>query len=182
MEYYTRDGIGGEIYSLAHGDAVHLSLTIIGYHPYIVIIHDASQHLTRLYQLAFVNVLSSHHAIAGCHDYGIGKVEASQIELCLCHALSGTGTAELLGLHIADRSCTCLAAACLLITRLGSQIAGISIVILLTGYRILLHQSRKTVEVLLGIHHIHTSFLDAGSCCLHIGIGGAHAGSNYRRT
>ena len=102
MEYYTRDGIGGEIYSLAHGDAVHLGFTIIGYHPYIVVIHDAGEHLTRLYQLSLVNILSSHHAIAGCHDYGIGKVEASQIELCLCHALSGTGTAELLGLYIAN--------------------------------------------------------------------------------
>lgn len=90
MEYYTRDGIGGEIYSLAHGDAIHLSLTIIGYHPYIVIIHDAGEHLSWLHQLTFVNILSSHHTIAGCHDYGIGKIEASQIELCLCHALSGT--------------------------------------------------------------------------------------------
>ena len=50
---------------------------------------------------------------------------------------------------------------------------------MLTGYRILLHQGCKAVEVLLGIHHIHTSLLDAGSRCLHIGIGGTHAGG-YR--
>lgn len=77
MEYYTRDGIGGKIYSLAHGDAVHLSLTIVGYHPYIVVIHDAGEHLTRLYQLSLVNILSSHHAIAGCHDYCIRKIQTS---------------------------------------------------------------------------------------------------------
>ena len=60
MEYYTRNGIGCKIYRLAHLDAVHLGFTIVGYHPYIVVIHDACQHLSWLNQLSLVDIFPTH--------------------------------------------------------------------------------------------------------------------------
>ena len=176
MEYYTWNGIGYKIYRLAHLDAVHLGFTIVGYYPYIVIIHDACQHLSWLNQLSLVDIFPAHHAVAGSHDYGIRKVQTSQIELRLSHTLAGTRTAQLLGLYVANRGGTCLPAACLLITSLGSQIAGVGIIILLAGYRILLHQGCKTVKILLGVHHVYTCLFDTCRSRLHVGSGGSHAG------
>jgi hypothetical protein len=71
VENNIRNSIGSKLHLFAHGDTIHLGFTIVGYHPYIVIIHDAGKHLSRLHQLSFVDILSSHHAVAGSHDDGV---------------------------------------------------------------------------------------------------------------
>lgn len=71
VENNIRNSIGSKLHLLAHADTIHLGFTIVGHHPYIVIIHDAGKHLSRLYQLSFVDILSSHHTVAGCHDDGV---------------------------------------------------------------------------------------------------------------
>ena len=82
--FYIGNGIGCKTDFIANFDIRYLRLLIVGLHPFLMLIDDADQGLTRVNQLPHMNIFAAHHTIASGNDVAIREVQSGHLHLCTC--------------------------------------------------------------------------------------------------
>ena len=139
---------------------LQLAFAIVCFDPQIAVIDNAQQGLSGIDQLPNVDVACTHHATV-CSQYAtIRQVQARQIDRRLCLLQRGLGCRQMVFLFDRHISLHAARLAQLLVTRFGTQIGSMHLVVLLLRCRFGPQQIGITLIVALPFFHIDAGFVN----------------------